>query len=64
MDNFEKQEILEEFLIKWRAGTSMKMAADELIKRGVNPSDVNVCKKIFEKWVDMKKSWKHIKDVK
>ncbi len=64
MDRFEKQEILDEFFIKWKAGTSPKMTVEELVRRGLNPGDVGICKKIFEKWVEMKKPWKHVKDVK
>ena len=57
MDDFEKQEILEEFLVKWNGGASTLTISKDLMGRGRNPSDVNDCKRIFEKWLESKKPW-------
>ena len=64
MDDFEKQEILEEFLVRWNGGTSTKMISIDLTSKGRNPSDVAGCKQIFEKWLDSKKSWAFVNRIR
>ena len=64
MDKFERQEILDEFLIKWHAGTSPKSTETQLINSGYNPDDIKLCRKIFERWIESKTSWKEIKNLK
>ena len=64
MDEFEKQEILEEFLVRWNGGASTKMTSQDLVLRGRNPSDVTDCKRIFEKWLESKKSWTFVKRIR
>ena len=60
MDEFEKQEILEEFLVRFKGGTSTGIIAKDLVDHGRNPSDVGVCKQIFDKWARTKRSWTEI----
>ena len=64
MDEFERQEILNEFLIKWMGGLSSKTAERELMSKGITQSDLSYCRKVFEKWVDMKTSWSEITKIK
>jgi hypothetical protein len=64
MDPFERQEILDEFFVKWKVGTSTKFLEGDLLRRGLNPSDVKNCGKIFEKWIGSKKPWSYIKQIK
>ena len=64
MDPFERQDILDEFYIKWQVGTTSNFVEDDLIKRGMNPSDVKMCRKIFEKWMESKKPWSYVKHIK
>jgi hypothetical protein len=54
MDQFERQDILDEFFIKWKVGTTPRFVEEDLLKRGLNPSDVKACRKLFEKWIDTK----------
>ena len=63
MDKFEKREILEEFLIKWKTGRSIRVAEEHLLEK-YNPIDVKECRKIFEKWTTSGKSWKDIDKMK
>ncbi len=63
MDKFEKQEILDEFLIKWKGGTSTKMIEKDLSEKH-NPDDVSTCRKIFEKWVSLQKPWKYVDKIR
>lgn len=63
MDKFEKKEILEEFLIKWKTGKSISTAEKHLVEK-YNPIDVQACRRIFEKWVESKKDWKEIHKIK
>jgi hypothetical protein len=60
MDEFEKQELLEEFLVRWHGGGSMRRICEELIAKGKNPQDVTMCRRIFEIWVRSKKPWSSI----
>lgn len=62
MDKFEKQEILEEFFVRWKAGTSPKFIEQDMIKK-YNPADIRTCRKIFERWIESKKPWNAIKDM-
>ncbi|GEM_PF-2306998 len=64
MDDFEKQEILEEFLVKWNGGASTTTISKDLVSRGRNPSDVEDCKKIFDKWLGLKKPWSYVSRLK
>lgn len=64
MDEFEKREILEEFLVRWNGGASTKTIAQELVAGGRNPSDVAACKRLFEKWLEAKKPWTFINRIK
>ena len=64
MDEAEKQELLNEFLVKWIGGTSAKAAEADLLKKGVPQSDLAYCRKIFEKWAEASKTWSDIKKMK
>jgi hypothetical protein len=64
MDDFERQEILEEFLVKWNGGASATTIAKDLVARGRNPSDVADCRRIFAKWLESKKPWDHVKRIR
>ncbi|MFH0836754.1 MAG: hypothetical protein V1870_01365 [Candidatus Aenigmatarchaeota archaeon] len=59
MDKFEKKQILEEFLIKWKTGRALSVIEQQLSEKH-NPLDIVACKKIFEKWIKLGKSWKEI----
>lgn len=63
MDKFEKKQILEEFLIKWKSGRTMS-TAEKLLAEEYNPLDVESCRKIFEKWIKSGKEWKEIDKIK
>lgn len=63
MDRFEKKQLLEEFLIKWKTGKSIA-TIDAMLREKYNPLDVEACRRIFEKWVDSKKEWKEIDKIK
>jgi hypothetical protein len=60
MDQFEKRELLEEFLIRWHGGSSMHRICAELIAKGQNPQDVTTCRRIFEIWAKSRKPWSAI----
>ncbi len=64
MDESEKNDILNEMLVKWMGGASIKTAELDLVKKGLPQPDVAYCRKIFEKWSDSKKSWSEIKKIK
>jgi len=63
MDKFEKQELLEEFLVRWNGGRSLGGVAKDLISEGRNRTDVETCNRIFEKWTAKKKPWAAIKKI-
>ncbi len=63
MDKFEKKQILEEFLIKWKSGRTIT-TAESLLKDKYNPLDVEACKRIFEKWLNSGKDWKEIHKIR
>ncbi|MEM7813605.1 MAG: hypothetical protein QW548_01755 [Candidatus Aenigmatarchaeota archaeon] len=66
MDRFEKQELLEEFLVRWSGGRSLSGIIKDLTSEGRNRSDVELCSRIFEKWLSSKKqrSWSEIKKMR
>ena len=59
MDKFERRQILEEFLIKWKTGRALSIVEKQLCEK-YNPLDVSACRKIFEKWIKLEKPWKEI----
>ncbi|MBI5347543.1 MAG: hypothetical protein HZB66_02955 [Candidatus Aenigmarchaeota archaeon] len=55
-------EILDEFLISWQNGASLKTIEEDLLRRGVNRKDVEKCRYAFEAWVkNPKKIWSELK---
>ena len=64
IDESEKHDILNELLVKWMGGASIKTAELDLVKEGVPQMDVSYCRKIFEKWSSSGKSWTEIRKMK
>ena len=64
MDRFEKQEMLEEFLVRWSGGRSLGGIVKDLTAEGRSRSDVETCSRIFEKWAAKKKPWTAIKKIR
>lgn len=66
MDRFERQELLEEFLVRWSGGRSLGGIVKDLASFGRSRSDVELCGRIFDKWVSAKKPkpWSAIKQIR
>lgn len=64
MDKFEKQELLEEFLVRWNGGRSLGGIVKDLVSEGRNRADVEACGRIFEKWAAKKRPWAEIKKIR
>lgn len=66
MGKKNQRELLDEYLISWKSGSSPKRIEKDLIRRGRLSRDVKKARKIFERWASSskKKDWsKLIKSV-
>ncbi len=58
----EKTDVLDEFLISWKNGSSLKAIEQDLLRRGADGKDVLKCKKAFEMWIkNQNKKWSEIR---
>jgi len=64
MDKFERQELLEEFLVRWSGGRSLGGIIKDLTAEGRSRADVELCNRIFAKWSVKKKPWSAIKKMR
>lgn len=60
MDKFERQEILEEFLVRTQGGRTVNLIVEELKSRGKNQDDVNACAAIFARWLRSGRPWSDV----